>query len=313
LLYGLFRRKFHNTLSKGISDWQEAETGLIYTQDVSLISRSFPVHEWVDKTPDLYTLDGDVVKIIEVSISLNPEFMLRKKQAKYEPTVESAREIGISVIMDYFIWNGDQEMVSHLKNCNLLRELWEMDLELIQLGFKDEEVDEIEMTMPENYVKSFFRKRGLEDPTWNLDEMSDDEYLDRMSVELDKHLMSSEPETLHRYPKLESADGERDLFDLKFQRASFSLPSNIEKPKKVLQLGCPMNLVRELDFDEVARIPRFENGFGSHFSGLMRGMYNVQITPLEKETMMMEGPGMKIAKRYEGKGQTSTNSPWFIG
>jgi hypothetical protein len=300
VLYGVFRRKFHNSLTHSLSRHLKSTTGVTYSNDVSLMSKMFPVHEWVDKTPDLYGMRSDgSVSIVEVSISRNPEFMIRKKQAKYEPTIKAANEIDIECTIDYFIWDGSSEMVSHLSNSDLLNEIWKIDTELLQLGFKDEEVDEIEMTMTENYKDQFFKNRGLPEPDYSLDNTTSSSYLTKIALAMDEYILETDPTELHRFPKLERADHEYGLYKDAHEKSGYSSVKNTDKLKKVLQLGCPQGILEEIGIDEEPLRPTFHGGFGSHFSGELRGAYNIQVTPLEKETMMMEGPGKKMARKSE--------------
>jgi hypothetical protein len=294
MLYGVFRRKFHNTLCESIKESEYEKTGRYYSRDVSLVSKTFPVHEWIDKTPDLYSDWKGDIHIIEVSISRNPEFMIKLKQAKYEPTVRSANEIGMKVIIDYFIWEGSASMLDGLSRSDLLMELWELDSQLVQLGFKDEDVDEIEMSLPESYFKKFFENRNLPEPSMRKD--VDSQYVEKLASAMDSHILESDPSTLHRYPELSGSELHCREFVSEFSRASFSAKPN-RSHKKVLQLGFPSEELRQLGFDEKPRIPYYRGGFAQHFNGKERGLHNISVTPLEREAMIREGPGRKAANK----------------
>jgi hypothetical protein len=299
--YGKFRRMFHNTLCEsimsrelGLSEIRKYSElkdmgGFLYVD--SLRALGYPVVEWVDQTPDIYKIIEDKLIVIEVSISRNARVAKQTKEFKYSKTFEYCESIGKQVEMKLFIWDGDKSKIEDLPGSELLADLFHMDHVLNTLGHSEESfIDFDNSVLCKNIDESYCENNKLKYCSRERDKMSDENYLENMARSIDIHLRDVDPGSI-RVPRLNPVSSEK--FKEAWNSSRFVSSGNL-KPKKVLQLGFPVDVLEIGIEDKQIPLGKFEGGYGEKIDWEQQSKNQVlYLTKTERRKEEIEGPGRK--------------------
>jgi len=298
--YGVFRRRFHDTL---LLDLVKVSFGLSPGEswqlfDLGQLGPSSKFY-WNDSTPDLFVLSlGAPKRILEVSITRNKDLTKSTKNAKYLNLIEKNNERGGDIDLLYFFWSGEEDMVSNFPNREVLLDCFKLDTELLSLGFKLSSFPSGRLTgIDECRIETIQETLNLppvDPPTYN-----DEVYLVNLVDNVIKSVIENKK---HRAPRLAASEDLRNEFLYEWEESRFVKPANTAKIKKVFQLGVPSEVLEEFPFDSPGEVDFFDAaGYCGKIHNFSRGPLKLTFSQQEKIEKAMEGPGRKALLRREKK------------
>jgi len=321
--YDDYRRVMHDIICIGISEHQ----GFDELFNLSKVGLSSPVAELNKLTPDLYE-DGQVLRIIEIAVSHDPAFVIRKKNEKYSSL--------ISFLNQHYKRTEFEVIVVDISDSEWLDTMPEIPKEALRIF--ERSVMNLVMIHTDPGCKRFVRK---DDSPFNFkfnfdksklkilsaeigaDSLTDDylsEFYDNLNHTVskddtdDKEYMSDLAESIlnnsytdRPFPSEEPIAPSRieQLF-----KKNFDHEPNTEKIPKVLQLGSPVEFrqIGRMSQDDILGVfkgKRYHGGYADLISdSISTGNHDslrlkLRLDPSALREEMLQGPGRKKLIRME--------------
>lgn len=324
--YQQYRRFMHDILCLGL-----IEAGLYAKESLTLSSIGLVSNDkkLMSLKPDLYTVQQNVLRVCEVSLTFNHESMLKEKNTKYNELfqfIEENSEYQVQyspLIIDLTDAEWEDNIVTiPSAHMNLLRRFIE-NLVVIHStadgeSFRIQTNLNVELNFPFCYDKDWWNDKlleeiGVEQSSENRDlinrctmGMRDldlgsadvESYFDKLT---DKILTMKQIERPYPHPEPKRIDGfEKTWSDFKH------IPKNTEKMPVLLQLGSPL-LTDEVCTQSKREVwdnlmeSKMYGGYVDHIKStrteidefLEDGILRLDLTQSELENEMMQGPGRK--------------------